>query len=101
MDALSKLASTSFDHLTKKVLVEELPQRSIDNQNVNIVSTTLERTKPYVDYLRHSVLPDNSEEARKVKVKGSHFAIRDNQLYRRGYLSPWLKCISKTEVQGT
>nr|KAJ0187504.1 hypothetical protein LSAT_V11C900490490 [Lactuca sativa] len=30
-DTLSKLASTSYDHLTKKVLVEVLPERSIDN----------------------------------------------------------------------
>ena len=48
-DALSKLASTLYDHLTKKVLVEVLPERSIDIQRVNIVSTTPEWTSPYVD----------------------------------------------------
>lgn len=30
MDALSKLASTCFDHLSKKVLVEVLKERSIE-----------------------------------------------------------------------
>lgn len=32
VDALSKLASTSFDHINKKVLVEILPERSINNK---------------------------------------------------------------------
>ncbi|XP_052621664.1 uncharacterized protein LOC111883765 [Lactuca sativa] len=37
-DALSKLASTCFDHLSKKVLVEVLRERSIDKQQVNILT---------------------------------------------------------------
>lgn len=31
-DAISKLAAISFDHLTKEVLVEILPTRSLNNQ---------------------------------------------------------------------
>lgn len=96
-DALSKLASTLYEHLMKKVLFGVLPEKSIDNQRVNTVLTTPEWTKPYVDYLCHDVLPDNPEEARKVKIRASHFAIRDNQLYRRGYLNPSLKCVCKTK----
>nr|KAJ0197575.1 hypothetical protein LSAT_V11C700351640 [Lactuca sativa] len=97
VDALRKLSSTSYDHLTKKVLVEVIPERSIDNEKVHTVSTVPEWTKPYVDYLRQGVPPDDPEEARKVKIRASHFTIRDNQLCRRAYLSPWLKCISKEE----
>ena len=96
-DALSKLASTSYDHLTKKVLVEVLLERSIDNQKVNTISSLLEWTKPFADYLRHGVHPDDPQEVRKVKIKALHFAIRDNQLYRRGYLRTWIKYISKME----
>nr|KAJ0211648.1 hypothetical protein LSAT_V11C400184300 [Lactuca sativa] len=81
-DARSKLASTSYGHLTKKLLVEMLPKRSINNQRVNTVSNALEWNKPYVDYLCHGVLPNDPEEARKVKIRVSHLAIRDNQLYR-------------------
>nr|KAJ0228071.1 hypothetical protein LSAT_V11C100030700 [Lactuca sativa] len=83
-DALNNLASNTYDHLTKKVLVEVLPERSIDNQWVNTVSITPEWNKPYVNYLRHGVFLDDSEEARNVKISVLHFAIRDNQLYRRG-----------------
>jgi len=36
-DALSKLASSSFSHLTKNVLVEVVPRRSIDVKVVNTV----------------------------------------------------------------
>ncbi|GJU62271.1 reverse transcriptase domain-containing protein [Tanacetum coccineum] len=40
VDALSKLASSSFSHLTKSVLVEIVPCRNIDVKAVNIVEET-------------------------------------------------------------
>ena len=39
VDTLSKLASTCFAHLTKKVLVEVLKERSIDKQHVDTLSS--------------------------------------------------------------
>ena len=65
VDALSKLVSTSFIHLTKKVLVEVLPKRSIDN----IIKTDHDWTKPLIDCLLHGVFPNDPTEARKVKAK--------------------------------
>nr|KAJ0200220.1 hypothetical protein LSAT_V11C600300410 [Lactuca sativa] len=98
-DALNKLASTSYDHLMKKLLVEVLPEQSIDNQKVNTMSLPPEWTMLFVHCLHQVVLQDDPEEAKKVKIRASHFSIGDNQLYRRGYLSPWLKCIYKVEGQ--
>lgn len=68
-DALSKLASTSFDHLTKKVLVEVLRERSINYKHVNSIEKTPNWTKPFLDYLHYGLLPDDPGEARKVKTK--------------------------------
>nr|KAJ0216025.1 hypothetical protein LSAT_V11C300153800 [Lactuca sativa] len=69
-DALSKLASTCFDQLSKKVLVEVLKERSIDEQKVSILTTAGPTwMTPLVEYLQQGVLPDNHDEARKIRIK--------------------------------
>ena len=97
-DALSKLASTSFDHLAKPVLVEVLEERSIDNEQVYTLSQReASWTTPYIDYLLHGILPDDPNEAKKMKIRAPNYAIKGGELYRRGYLVPWLKCVSVEE----
>ena len=94
-DALSKLASTSFDHLSKRVLVETLHERSIDSKTVATIEDQGPNwMTPYVEYHQHGVLPSDHNTARKLKVKVSVYTIKDGQLYRKGYLTPWLKCIT-------
>lgn len=96
VDALSKLASTSFDHLTKHVLVEVLSERSIDEKQ--ICDTTREEATwmtPYTEYLRYGTLPEDDADARKIRIKAPNFTIIDGILYKKGYLAPWLKCITK------
>ena len=53
-DALSKLASVVFHHLTKKVLVEILPQRTIEEKAVEVLTTQEirpSRMDPVIGYL--------------------------------------------------
>lgn len=52
---------------------------------------------PIYAYLQHGMFLDNPNEARKVKIKAHQFIIKSDQLYRRGSLMPWLKCITTTE----
>ncbi|KAI3739893.1 hypothetical protein L2E82_30305 [Cichorium intybus] len=97
-DALSKLASTSFDHLTKKVLVEVLHESSIKEKQVNVTSEESPTwSTPFMEYLQHGTLPEDDTEARKIRVKAPNFAIIEGNLYKKGYLTPWLKCITKEE----
>nr|GEY06239.1 reverse transcriptase domain-containing protein [Tanacetum cinerariifolium] len=70
-DALSKIASTSFAHLSKQVLVEVLKNKSIKEKEV---ATVIEEDGPtwmtqLVDYLKRGVLPDDKKEARKLCLK--------------------------------
>ncbi|GKB74572.1 reverse transcriptase domain-containing protein [Tanacetum coccineum] len=70
-DALSKIASTSFAHLSKQVLVEILIVKSIQEKEIAIVVEE-EGPKwmtPIVEYLRDGTLPDDKKEASKLRIK--------------------------------
>ncbi|GJZ16616.1 reverse transcriptase domain-containing protein [Tanacetum coccineum] len=70
-DALSKIASASFAHLSKQVLVEVLKEKSIQEKEVAIVVEE-EGPKwmtPIVEYLRDGTLPDDKKEASKLRIK--------------------------------
>ncbi|GKE54200.1 reverse transcriptase domain-containing protein [Tanacetum coccineum] len=60
VDALSKIASTSFTHLSKQVLVEELKEKSIDEREV--LSVVEEEGRTWVtliyEYLTEEILPE-------------------------------------------
>lgn len=83
-DALSKLASSSFAHLTKNVLVEVVPCRSIDIDVVNS-STTQETTwmDPIVDYLENGNLPTDSAIARKIRIKAPQYSMKKASYIRK------------------
>lgn len=93
------MASTCFDHLSKKVLVEVLTERSIDEQRVNTLAATRDTWMiPLTKYLQHGILPDNHGEGRKIHVKAPSYALVNGELYRKGFTMPWLK--SMDEARG-
>ncbi|GJQ97464.1 reverse transcriptase domain-containing protein [Tanacetum coccineum] len=70
-DALSKIASTSFAHLSKQVLVEELKEKSISAAEVLAVVEEEGDTwmTPIFKYLTDGTLPAEGKKARAVKRK--------------------------------
>nr|GEY59124.1 reverse transcriptase domain-containing protein [Tanacetum cinerariifolium] len=78
-DALNKIASTSFAHLSKQVLVEVLENKSIKEKEVAAV---IEEDGPtwmtqLVDYLKKGVLPGDKKEARKLRLKAHQYELID------------------------
>ncbi|GJS51271.1 reverse transcriptase domain-containing protein [Tanacetum coccineum] len=75
-DALSKIASTSFAHLSKQVLVEELKEKSIGE--VEILAVVEEEgdtwMTPIFEYLTEETLPANVKKARALRRKSQRFA---------------------------
>nr|GEU69060.1 reverse transcriptase domain-containing protein [Tanacetum cinerariifolium] len=70
-DALSKIASTSFAHLSKQVPVEVLKDKSIKEKEVTTVVEEDGPTwmTPIVEYLKERTLPSDRKEARKLRIK--------------------------------
>nr|XP_027061968.1 uncharacterized protein LOC113688359 [Coffea arabica] len=96
-DALSKLASYLFAHLSNEVLVEVIRHKSINQVQVLAIDGSATWMTPPVDFLSSGVLPRDKTEARRLQLRASGYAYAGGTLYRRSYLSPWLKCVTSEE----
>nr|GEY93239.1 reverse transcriptase domain-containing protein [Tanacetum cinerariifolium]GEY96991.1 reverse transcriptase domain-containing protein [Tanacetum cinerariifolium] len=95
VDVLSKMASTSFAHLSKQVLVEELKEKSIDEKEVLAVVEEEGRTwmTPIFEYLTEEILPEEKRKARAICRKAGRYVVANGILCKRSFLGPWLRCI--------
>ncbi|GJY65513.1 reverse transcriptase domain-containing protein [Tanacetum coccineum] len=100
-DALSKIASTSFAHLSKQVLVKELKEKSISE--VEILAVVEEEgdtwMTPIFKYLEKGTLPADVKKARAVRRKSWRFAVIDGTLYKKSFLGPCLRLTISPNVE--
>nr|GEY92781.1 reverse transcriptase domain-containing protein [Tanacetum cinerariifolium] len=84
-DALSKITSTSFTHLSKQVLVEVLKEKSIQEKEVETMVEEDGPTwmTPIMKYLKDGTLPDDRKEAIKLRIKAIQYELLEGVLYRR------------------
>ncbi|XP_071739818.1 uncharacterized protein [Rutidosis leptorrhynchoides] len=99
-DVLSKLATLIFDHLHKKVLVEVLKDKSVDQK---VVVATVEEGEPcwitpYVKYLQDGTLPTDAMEARRIRVSAPLYVLENGVLYRKSFSSPNLRCLTPQQA---
>nr|GEW03745.1 reverse transcriptase domain-containing protein [Tanacetum cinerariifolium] len=73
-NALSKIVSTSFAHLSKQM-------------------TEL------VNYLKEGILPLDEKEARKLRFKARQYELMEGILYKRSFLTPWLRCMGPLQAE--
>ncbi|GKD05285.1 reverse transcriptase domain-containing protein [Tanacetum coccineum] len=99
-NALSKIVSTSFAHLSKQVMVEVLKEKSIQEKEVATVVEEEGPTwmTPIVEYLRDGTLPDDKKEASKLRIKARQYELVEGVLYRRSFLTPWLRCVGPLQA---
>nr|GEU41471.1 reverse transcriptase domain-containing protein [Tanacetum cinerariifolium] len=100
-DALSKLASMTFSKLAKEVLVEVIQDKSITQNEVANVTQEKEDSWmiPIREYLQFGKLLDDPQKARNLQIKSLLYRIIDGLLYRRSYLSQWLRCVGETQAK--
>ncbi|GJV51801.1 reverse transcriptase domain-containing protein [Tanacetum coccineum] len=99
-DALSKITSTSFAHLSKQVLVEELKEKSVNESEVLAVVEEEGESwmTPIHEYLTDETLPAERKKARAIKRKSQRFAIINGILYKKSFLGPWLRCVGPSQA---
>ncbi|GKC02426.1 reverse transcriptase domain-containing protein [Tanacetum coccineum] len=76
-DTLSKLASMTFEHLTKEVLVEVLTKRSIKEKEV--LKVDMQERKSWMDpiheYMLSGLLPEDARESRKIRIQAPQYKL--------------------------
>nr|GEW60630.1 reverse transcriptase domain-containing protein [Tanacetum cinerariifolium] len=100
-DALSKITSTNFAHLSKQVLVEILKEKSIQETEV---TTVVEEDEPtwmtsIMEYLKEGALPSDRNEAKKPRIKARQYDLLEGVLYRRSFLTSWLRYVGPLQAE--
>ncbi|GKB93307.1 reverse transcriptase domain-containing protein [Tanacetum coccineum] len=99
-DALSKIASTSFAHVSKQFLVEILKEKSIQEKEVTVVVEEEGPTwmMPILEYLKDGTLPGDHKKESKLCIKARQYELWEGILYRRSFLKPWLRCVGPLQA---
>jgi hypothetical protein len=94
-DALSKLASLAFAHLTKRVLVEVLEEKSVKSKEVQDVVVEEDDTWMTLiqTYLSTAFLPENEDEATRIRLKATQHTMDGGIMLKNSYLAPLLRCV--------
>ena len=54
---------------------------------------------PIVSFLWDGHLPQDADEAKKIRKRAARFTILNNVLYKRGFSMPYLKCVDDDEAK--
>nr|GEZ52490.1 reverse transcriptase domain-containing protein [Tanacetum cinerariifolium] len=83
------------------VLVEVLKDKSIKEKEVTTVVKEDRSTwmTPIVEYLKEGTLPSDRKEARKLRIKARQYELMKGILYRRSFLTPWLRCVGPLQAE--
>ncbi|CAL9019406.1 unnamed protein product, partial [Prunus brigantina] len=94
-DALSRLASAINDKIGRKVPVEILSQPSTTTTEVCTVRYENTWMSPIYAFLIDGTLPTDKSQARKLRYRSARYTVINDVLYKRGYTTPYLKCLTK------
>ncbi|GKA72141.1 reverse transcriptase domain-containing protein [Tanacetum coccineum] len=94
-DVLRKLASFTFNHLTKEILVQVLNTKFVDTQEVKTIMEEEEDNwmTPIIKCLKGGIRPTYKNKARALRTKISQYVIEEGVLFNKSYLSPMLRCV--------
>uniref|UniRef100_A0A2N9H2C8 RNase H type-1 domain-containing protein n=1 Tax=Fagus sylvatica TaxID=28930 RepID=A0A2N9H2C8_FAGSY len=95
VDGLARLAS-SEEEIDGFLEVQGRP--STEEETMNSIIDSASWMSPIIRYLKNGKLPTNKTEARKLKIRASHFQLLGGTLYKMGFARPHLRCLSPEEA---
>ena len=98
-DEVSKLASSEEEGISMNLEMEVKKYPSIKEIPTFVIQRANSWMTPIVALLQDGHLPQNTEEAKKVKKRAARFTILNDTLYKRGFSMPYLKCVDEEEAQ--
>ncbi|GJW36473.1 reverse transcriptase domain-containing protein [Tanacetum coccineum] len=81
--------------------MEKLAKKSIHEKQVAgaVVEEENSWMTPIIEYLVSGILPKYKKLARKVRVKAPNYKIIDGILYKRSFLTPWLRYVGPKQAK--
>ena len=97
---MTKLATSKDTKLLHLVLVEIILKPSIAKRDlVETIDSEPSWMDEIVIYLKEDKLPENREQARRVRYHAEHYLLLNDRLYKRGVLTPLLRCLNGKEAK--
>ena len=96
---ISKLASLEEGGLSKNLTVEIQKHPSIEEGPTLAIQSMNSWMTPIISFLQDGHLPQDTDEAKKIKKRAARFTILNDTLYKRGFSMPQLKCVNKDETK--
>ena len=98
-DEVSKLASSEKGEISTDLAMEVQKHPSIEEVLTFASQSANSWMTPIMSFLQDRHLPQNTEEAKKIKNRAARFTILNDALYKRGFSMPYLKCVDKEEAR--
>ncbi|KAM2493217.1 hypothetical protein PS1_044647 [Malus domestica] len=98
-DALARLASAVEDKIGRKIHVELLAAPSTMVAEVCNLQQEDSWITPIYKFLAHGTLPIDKVQAKQIRYKSARYLIINDQLYRRGFTLPYLRCLTPVEAK--
>jgi len=100
-DSLAKYSSSNEAQMLGSTPIEVLSTPSIDDMDIDWIMDISQEPEswmtPFRDYLLNGTLPENPRTRQKLLIKVPRYIIQDGQLYRHGFSTPLLRCVTKEE----
>ncbi|GKV47960.1 hypothetical protein SLEP1_g54808 [Rubroshorea leprosula] len=100
-DLLSKFASDG-SLSSRSIFVEVLDEPSFMKPRMMEISTnpdTPSWTDSIISFLRDGIIPEERQEAMKLRKKASRYTLVDGVLYKRSFSLPLLRCLNPYEAE--
>ena len=100
-DQLAKLASSSEFDQEGEVHIKIQTKPSTNKVEVFLVQTLENWMTPIINYLNSGDLPTDRQESRKLGLRASRFVLINELLYKRGFMLPYLRYLTKEKANCT
>ena len=98
-DEIAKMASSEEGSASMELNIEVQKRPSIKEVPTFVIQSTNSWITPIISFLQDRRLPQDVEEAKKIKKRAAKFTILNDTLYKRGFSMPYLKCVDKDEAK--
>ena len=98
-DEAARLASSETNNRQPDLLEEEQHFPSIEGLEVSYVLSGKSWMDLIVTYIKDGRLPSGPSEAQKDKIRSSRITILNDELYKKGFSQPYLKCLGPEDAE--